>query len=279
MPRTPNWRPAKGKPTPKPSRNRHRDPRLEDVSDTELHLPPRCQIRRLAKLWEWRHLVYSAPRTSIVTRQLQDRQRGRVTSREARLSPPSIEQVEHVVDVGRQFKGVAREGWKRLRHTCVEHAEPRIVATVALKKPAALLAQARLGPDEAVEQGIDRVLLRRGPEAGCRTVTVELDVGAVAWHIDDVVEERLRGADTVGVGIAHDGVRERHSRRAGVQEGESDLVRQPYGSAQFEAVRDLEVGFPQASTFQGTIEWRGFQVWPVLGVGEGHAVLGPCVRV
>src|SRR3989440_1661257 len=279
MPRTPNWRPAKGKPTPKPSRNRHRDPRLEDVADTELHLPPRCQIRRLAKLWEWRHLVYSAPRTSIVTRQLQDRQRGRVTSREARLSPPSIEQVEHVVDVGRQFKGVAREGWKRLRHTCVEHAEPRIVATVALKDPAALLAQARLGPDEAVEQGIDRVLLGRGAEAGCGAVAVKLDVGAVAGHIDDVVEERLRGADTVGVGIARDGVRERHSRRAGVQEGESDLVRQPHGSAQFEAMRDLEVGCPQASTFQGTIEWRVLQVGPWPEVGEGHAVLGPCVRV
>src|SRR2546429_3897195 len=109
MPRTPNRRTPSGKPTPKPSPNRHRHPRLEDVSDTELHLPPRCQIRRLAKLWEWRHLVYSAPRTSIVTRQLQDRQRGRVTSSEARLSPSSIEQVEHVVDVGRQLEGVARD--------------------------------------------------------------------------------------------------------------------------------------------------------------------------
>src|SRR5256885_10479341 len=259
MPRTPNRRTPSGKPTPKRSPNRHRHPRLEDVSDTELHLPPRCQIRRLAKLWEWRHLVDSAPCTRVVTRQLQDRQRGRVTSSEARLSPPSVEQVEHVVDVGRQFKGVAREGWKRLRHTCVEHAEPRIVATVALKDPAALPAQARLGPDEAVEQGIDRVLLGRGPEAGCRTVTVELDVGAVAWHIDDVVEERLRGADTVRAGIAHDGVRERHSRRAGVQERESDLVRQPYGSAQFEAGGELGRGWPPASTFQGDTQGRVLQ--------------------
>src|SRR2546422_4229786 len=129
-------------------------------------------------------MVNSAPRTGIGTRQLEDRQRGRVTGSEARLSPPSIEQVEHVVDVGRQFKGVAREGWKRLRHTCVEDAEPRIVATVALKDPAALLAQARLGPDEAVEQGIDRVLLGRGAEAGCGAVAVKLDVGAVAGHID-----------------------------------------------------------------------------------------------
>src|SRR6184192_3001947 len=177
MPRTPNRRTPSGKPTPKPSPNRHRHPRLEDVSDAQLHLPPRCQIRRLAKLWEWRHLVDSAPCTSIVTRQLQDRQRGRVTGSEARLSPPSIEQVEHVVDVGRQLNGVAREGRKRLSHTCVEQAGPRIVAAVAREDPAALIPQARLGPDEAVEQGIDRVLLRRGPEAGCRTVTVELDVG------------------------------------------------------------------------------------------------------
>src|SRR5256885_8118457 len=132
MPRTPNRRTPSGKPTPKPSPNRHRHPRLEDVSDTELHLPPRCQIRRLAKLWEWRHLVYSAPRTSIVTRQLQDRQRGRVTSSEARLSPPSIEQVEHVVDVGRQFKGVAREGGERPRSNCVVHTATRRYGTVPL---------------------------------------------------------------------------------------------------------------------------------------------------
>src|SRR2546423_9132555 len=143
MPRTPNRRTPSGNPTPNPSPNRHRHPRLEDVSDTELHLPPRCQIRRLAKLWEWRHLVYSAPRTSIVTRQLQDRQRGRVTSSEARLSPPSIKQVEHVVDVGRQFKGVAREGWERPPHTFVEPAPPPTVATGALKAPAPLLAHAR----------------------------------------------------------------------------------------------------------------------------------------
>src|SRR5207249_6796477 len=62
------------------------------------------------------------------------------------------------------------------------------------------------------------------------------------------------------------------SRSAGVQEGESDLVRQPYGSAQFEAVRDLEVRRPQASTFQGTIEGRVLQVGPRLEVGEGHEI-------
>src|SRR5438067_11833328 len=108
MPRTPNRRTPSGKPTPKPSPNRHRHPRLEDVSDAQLHLPPRCQIRRLTKLWEWRHLIDSAPCTSIVTRQLQDRQRWRVTVREARLSPRSVEQVEHVVDVGSQLNVVAR---------------------------------------------------------------------------------------------------------------------------------------------------------------------------
>src|SRR5205823_3328044 len=35
--------------TPKPSPNRHRDPRLEDVPDAELHLPPRCEILNLAQ--------------------------------------------------------------------------------------------------------------------------------------------------------------------------------------------------------------------------------------
>src|SRR2546422_9121683 len=37
------------------------------------------------------------------------------------------------------------------------------------------------------------ILLGRGAEAGCGAVAVKLDVGAVAGHIDDVVEERLRG--------------------------------------------------------------------------------------
>src|SRR5438128_719195 len=45
----PNRRTPSGKPTPKPSPNRHRHPRLEDVSDAQLHLPPRCQVRSLAK--------------------------------------------------------------------------------------------------------------------------------------------------------------------------------------------------------------------------------------
>src|SRR6266480_6059308 len=107
MPRTPNRRTPSGKPTPKPSPNRHRDPRLEDVSDAELHLPPRCEIPNLAEFRE-PYPVDPAPGTSIVTRQFQHGRFGRVKHSEARLPPPSVEKVEYVVDVCRELERLAR---------------------------------------------------------------------------------------------------------------------------------------------------------------------------
>src|SRR2546430_2953147 len=82
MPWTPNRRTPSGKPTPKPSPNRHRHPRLEDVSDTELHLPPRCEIPNLAELREpqrrarARRSHRSPPSEPEVSRRVQRREAG-----------------------------------------------------------------------------------------------------------------------------------------------------------------------------------------------------------
>src|SRR5437762_6851411 len=137
MPRTPNRRTPSGRPTPKPSPNRHGDPRLEDVSDTELHLPPRCEIPNLAELREpqrgarARRSHRSPPSEPEVSRRVQRREAGppyrwlsRWSTLRSKLSALScLEPLQlraHALDLGPQsgFRSAAEREIMAVRADC-----------------------------------------------------------------------------------------------------------------------------------------------------------------
>src|SRR6266480_6757634 len=124
MPRTLNTRRPSGKPTPKPLPNRHRDPRLEDVPDAELHLPPRREVLDLVQPRQLRP-VDPAPRACVVAHEAKHR-RAYLRCRDPGLSPLPVDQVEHVIHVSCQLERLARDRRKGFCHTRIDRAEPRV---------------------------------------------------------------------------------------------------------------------------------------------------------